>query len=137
MDGQITIIEWLEDKDLEEKYPIPRLSKRWLDEEGWTDDWHYADRETPPEDEYYYTVWLTQLRSDKETTYTYTYALYSEGNWYVFNSTTDKWQPPFHWYKALIGWVRMPNAYQKDEAFVRKIGKDIDKDKYKRWEVAI
>ena len=134
-DGQMTISDWMHDRAFEESYPIPTLSKRWLDEEGWIDTWHYADKETPPEDDYYYTVWLQEMRKGEES-YNYQYALFSDGEWYVWNCTTKMWQPKFPWMKFIIGWVRMPLKYQQDQNFIQRIGADIDRVKYKehwRW----
>jgi hypothetical protein len=130
-EGQLSLTDCLNFRTL---YPIPRLQKRWLDEEGWTDDWHYADKETPTKDDYYHTFWQVRLRKDKEYEYQYTYttALFHEGSWYLYNHTTKKWQPPFPWYTILIGWVVMPAVYQQSEAFISTIGADIDKDKYRR-----
>lgn len=128
-DGQMTISEWLQDRPYEERFPIPKLSKRWLDEEGWVDTWHYADKEKPPEDDYYYTVWMM-----KNGDYNYQYSAYSDGEFYVWNSTTKKWQPKYRWYDFIIAWVRLPKAYEQDEAFIQRIGAEIDKEKYKEWE---
>lgn len=129
--GQLSLTDCMSYREL---YPIPRLQKRWLNEEGWTDDWHYADEETPVREDYYFTVWQTKLRKDREYEYSFSYtnALFHEGKWYLYNSTTKKWQPPFPWYCFLIGWVEMPTAYQQAESFIKTVGADIDKSKYRR-----
>ena len=128
-EGQLSLTDCLNFRTL---YPIPRLQKRWLDEEGWTDDWHYADEETPETDDYYFTFWKTSIvQSDS---YTYTTALFHEGEWYLYNNTTKKWQRPFSWYKLLIGWVAMPSAYQQSETFISQVGADIERRNDERFD---
>ena len=132
-EGQLSLSDCF--PSYEDLYPIPRLSKRYLNEEGWLDDWHYADKEQPTKGDYYYTFWQIKLHRNKEEYhYTYTTALFYEGKWYLYNSTTHKRQPPFRWYTLLIGWVAMPTMYQQSKSFIKSVGADIDKEKYMRRE---
>lgn len=94
-------------------YPIPKLAKRWRDEEGYIDDWHYVDEEQPTENDYYWTVWLFN------DCYIYEYGRYVDG-WQQFNDATKKWQEPFK-FNSIIAWMKLPTRYAVAPDFIRRI----------------
>ena len=67
-DGQLNIFDVIADKkkELDKKYDIPRDYQK---EEGWTDDWHYTEMETPKEHGIYYCI--THLFNSEHYNYTY------------------------------------------------------------------
>lgn len=114
MDGQMTIFDYLTDilKELELKYPIPRLDKKWRDEEGWCDDWHYCQIEQPEVDDIYCGI----VYYTKEEYYNYTYLLWigTRQKWYIFDSWWKKWIEPRQGTFPLA-WVRVPKFFREND----------------------
>ena len=86
------------------QYPIPRLPKKYLSEEGWWDDWHYTDEEQPTESNIYYTIYLWK------DCYMYTYMYFENGKWYEADTWFKKWQKPSH---DPFAWVGIPSRYME------------------------
>lgn len=110
-DGQLNIADYLSDqrKRMEEKYQIPR-NKKWQREEGWSDDWHYTELETPPESKVYYTI------HQFKNSYIYGYSAWAKGFWWYFDSYGKKWNPIRPDLKEIripFAWVEIPGLYMK------------------------
>ena len=115
-DGQMTITDWMNERDFSEIYPIPKLSKKVREDEGWCDDWHYCDKETPPETDVYYGIVIFN------ETYIYTYLAWAKNKWWEWESYQGKWMPVCHFNKPLA-WVRIPLLYRKrDTSLHDKLG---------------
>ena len=86
------------------QYPIPRLPKKYLTEEGWWDDWHYTDEEQPAESNVYFAI------QDFHGCYMYTYMYYSEERgWFGADDWFKTWRKrgdPF-------AWVGIPSKYMQ------------------------
>ena len=120
-DGQMTFDDLLNNKkhELEQKHPIYRLPKETLREEGWVDDWHYAELENPDEDDVYYGI--TLWGSDSNT-YNYGYiAWVSNKGWYVWDSWKHVWRQNTH--RNVLAWVRIPSLYRRvDKGLHERLG---------------
>ena len=119
MDGQITIFDYCDSrlKKLKEQYPIPKLSKEILSEEGWVDDWHYCEIETPEEVGVYFTI--SELPNSEY--WSYTYRAWAFGKWWWW----DGWRHSFFPEKERrpFAWVRIPSMYlQKDKSLKERLG---------------
>ncbi len=98
-------------QELDEKYAIPREHQK---EEGWTDDWHYTELETPTETGIYYCI------KDNTDYYNYTYMAWAYGHWWAYagygtkwliiweGSKRDEWLKPF-------AWVTVPDLYYRTD----------------------
>lgn len=100
--------------ELDAKYEIPR---KYQKEEGWTDDWHYTELETPKEHGIYYCIHYGY----NADFYMYTYMAWAYGHWWAYagygtkwliireGTRRDEWMRPF-------AWVTVPDLYyRKDE----------------------
>ena len=117
-DGQISLNQFMDkQKELEQRYPIPRLKQEYLSREGWTDDWHYADVETPDESDVYYSI---QLWGDQ---YFYTYSAFANKKWFWWDSWGKTWKPMDKSHRILLAWVQIPSLYrQQDSALHEMLG---------------
>ena len=112
-DGQLNIFDVIADKkkELDKKYDIPRDYQK---EEGWTDDWHYTEMETPKEHGIYYCI--THLFNSEH--YNYTYMAWAYGHWWAYagygtkwllvRGERRKWMQPF-------AWVTVPDLYYRTD----------------------
>lgn len=110
---QMTIDDLMQSKrhEFEQKYPIYRLPKATLREEGWVDDWHYAELENPEEDDVYYGI--TLWGSDGNT-YNYGYiAWVSNKGWYVWDSWKKTWKK--NTLRNVLAWVQIPSLYRRED----------------------
>jgi hypothetical protein len=114
-DGQINIYDWLKDEKptkekLDAKYEIPRDHQK---EEGWTDDWHYTELETPKEHGIYYCIHYG-LNSDF---YNYTYMAWAYDHWWAYAGYGDKWLIVNERRKWLhpFAWVTVPDLYYRTD----------------------
>ena len=115
-DGQMTINEWMLDKSIEEKYPIPKPNDRNRALEGWSDDWHYCDIESPSEPDVYYGILLFG------DCYIYTYIAWAKNKWWQWDSYKMEWKSVAHFNKPLA-WTQIPVLYrQKDTSLHDKLG---------------
>ena len=116
-DGQMTISEYYnKQKELEGKYPIPRLSPQLRRDEGWTDDWHYLEVEKPTENDVYYTI---EVYKDL---YMYKYNAYTSGMWFWWDSWFKRWNR-FNDDDVILAWVQIPSIYrQKDTSLHEMLG---------------
>lgn len=107
MDGQISIFDYCDSRlqRLKDKYPIPRLSKDILSEEGWIDDWHYCEIEEPDEVGVYFTI--SELSNSEY--WTYTYRAWAFGKWWHWDFWTHKFRQET--FKQPFAWVRIPSKY--------------------------
>lgn len=120
MDGQITLEQFLDEKlqHLKKYYPIPRLSPKVRADEGWFDDWHYADIEQPTENDVYYTITLHH-----GSNYNYTYRAYANGKWFTWNAWNKEWEQVTELHSTLLAWVRIPSKYrQTDKSLHERLG---------------
>ena len=107
MDGQITLTDYMADLEAAKYRPeIPKLDKRWLEEERWIDDWHYTCDELPPEADIYFTI------HEHYETYMYRYTAYVFGHWYrlLYAEVWGEVEPPF-------AWVRVPLEYRRERRY--------------------
>lgn len=124
MDGQISLFDYQADKlkALKEKYPIPKLEKRWLDLEGWNDNWHYCEMEEPPETDVYYTISLFKSGNGSET-YMYDHKAFHNGAWYHWDSWKKEFRKDYEgFYEKTFAWVRLPNAHRKSQSVQEMFG---------------
>lgn len=116
MKGQIGLAEYMESlkaDTLRARYPIPKLAKKYLDEERWVDDWHYCDEELPPEEGVYYCI------HTHGECYIYGYLAYACGQWWKHIDTPEKWlliHGPTDWMRP-FAWVDLPLEYEKDKTY--------------------
>lgn len=112
--GQMTIWDLRPTKEeLDRKYDIPRDHQK---EEGWTDDWHYTEIETPEENNIYYCIF------ESESGYWhYTYMAWAFGHWWKYAGFGEKWLllRGKHFENDIpFAWVKVPDLYyQRDESF--------------------
>lgn len=114
MKGQMTIFDYQMSltADIKSKYPIPRLDKKWREEEGWVDDWHYCQIEKPDMDDVYCGI----VYYTKQDYYNYTYLLWvsTHDKWYEFDSWWKKWKEPCQ--DAFpLAWVRVPKFFREND----------------------
>jgi hypothetical protein len=122
MADQMTIKDFLPEaklKRLEAQYPIPRHKKKDLIEEGWTDDWHYAEIETPEESDVYYgiTLWGSQ------ESYNYEYIAWEskKKTWYFWDPWEKVWRSKSN--RNVLAWVVIPSLYRKqDKSLHERLG---------------
>lgn len=112
-DGQYTIFECLEnfENTIKEKYKIPKLDKKYIIEEGWWDNWHYTQLETP-ENDVYFTI------TDFGDFWTYNYRAYQDGKWFYWSSWYKRWMPED---KIPFAWVGIPSLYMKRDETLKEI----------------
>lgn len=117
-DGQMTITEWMQERDYSQVYPIPKLSSKVRDEEGWIDDWHYCDKENPSEVDVYWGIML-YLPTD---CYIYGYMAWAKDMWWTWDSYKGQWMHVCSFEKPLA-WVQIPLLYRKkDKGLPDKLG---------------
>ena len=117
MDGQMTIDDWLNDRvsDIEKQYPIPRLSKAIRREEGWVDDWHYCEIESPNQPDVYIGILLF------EDHYNYCYLAWTD-KWHRWDSWKERWKD-IPKYEKPLAWAEIPVMYRKkDVTLPKKLG---------------
>ena len=113
---QITMNDYLEDrrKELEERYPIPEPTSRWMKEEGWYDTWHYSEIEKPEQDDVYYGI------HEFKDCWIYSYVAWARGKWWEWDSWFKKWKPSR---ENIFAWVRIPSRYlQEDKSLHEMLG---------------
>lgn len=113
MEGQISLFTYQKERERRSyriTHPIEPISKRWWDEEGWSDKFHYTDEETPEDNGIYCARVLHNgfdfLNSE--------YALYQDGKWYVWDSWFKVWTDEFEY--TVIGYARIPSKYERCDA---------------------
>jgi hypothetical protein len=111
-EGQLSIFD-LPDrkKELDAKYDIPR---KYQQEEGWTDDWHYTELELPKENGIYYCIHYG-LNSDF---YNYTYMAWAYGHWWAYAGYGEKWllvRGDRHKWMEPFAWVTVPDLYYRTD----------------------
>ena len=104
---QITLDEWI--NDVEIRYPIPRLPKKTLINEGWVDDWHYCAKEQPAESDLYYIIRLSHFG------YMYGYAAW-QGQWLIYDDWNKRWTECAD---KVLAWVIIPAYYRKYDNYLR------------------
>ena len=106
LDGQISIFDLQKVQELDKKYDIPRDYQK---EEGWTDDWHYTEIETPKEHGIYFCI--TELKGGY---YNYTYMAWFHGYWWAYARFGTKWLivngERRDWLRP-FAWVTVPDLY--------------------------
>ena len=113
MDGvQISLFDYLEEKknDIRQRYQIPKLPEKYLKEERWVDDWHYAEEELPEEPGIYYCI------QDRGEHWNYTYLAYAFKHWWAYADFGTKWlfiqgerrewMMPFAWVRVWISFTK-------------------------------
>ena len=112
---QMTIEQLLNDKrqEYDDKYQIPRTNQK---EEGWQDDWHYTDIETPPKTDIYYCI---QKDFKSETGfYNYTYMAWIFNHWWAYSGYGTKWLlvrgERRKWMRP-FAWVEVPDLYYRED----------------------
>lgn len=114
---QMTFEDLLNNKrqELEQRFPIYRLPKDTLREEGWVDDWHYAELESPDCDDVYYGITLWNHGKD----YMYGYiAWVSNKGWYVWDSWKEVWKQNTR--RNVLAWVQIPSLYRREDKSLHK-----------------
>ena len=102
---------------LREEYDIQLPKKKYQEEDGYCDVWHYTDEEQPTDMDIYYTVqaWFGDP--------VWTYSAYADGKWYYWNTTLEKWnQIEGSALKiSVICWMQIPvNQRRKDKSLKDK-----------------
>ena len=111
--GQLNIFDVIADKkkELDKKYDIPRDYQK---EEGWTDDWHYTEMETPKEHGIYYCI--THLFNSEH--YNYTYMAWAYGHWWAYAGYGTKWllvRGERREWMLPFAWVTVPDLYYRTD----------------------
>ena len=122
--GQISLFDYQEQKrkEIEKLLPIPKLDKRWIEQEQWIDDWHYCELEEPPETDVYYTISLFTSRNGSET-YIYNHKAFYNGNWYHWDSWKKEFRKDYPgFYEKTFAWVRLPNVHRKSKSVMEMLG---------------
>ena len=111
MDGQLTIFDYQTDrrKELEKRLPIPRLDKKYLDEEGYIDDWHYCEIEQPEYTDVYWTISL----SKRNEYYHYEYKAFARGVWWYWCSWRKQWFIDDGSIHQIFAWMQIPSKYRQ------------------------
>ena len=98
-------------EELDAKYNIPRDYQK---KEGWTDDWHYTELETPAEHGIYYVI--HELRNSDH--WDYTYMAWFHGYWWAYAGYGNKWlicnDKPREW-MIPFAWVEVPDLYYRTD----------------------
>ena len=121
MDGQLTIFDYQTDrrKELEKRLPIPRLDKKYLDEEGYIDDWHYCELEQPEYTDVYWTISL----SKRHEYYHYEYKAFARGVWWYWCSWRKQWFIDDGSVHQIFAWMQIPSKYrQVDKSLHERLG---------------
>ena len=103
LDGQISIFDLQKVQELDKKYDIPRDYQK---KEGWTDDWHYTEIETPKEHGIYFCI--TELKGGH---YNYTYMAWFHGYWWAYARFGTKWLIVNGERRRPFAWVTVPDLY--------------------------
>lgn len=113
-EGQLNIFDVIQTdelkRQLDAKYDIPRDHQK---EEGWTDDWHYTEMETPTETGIYYCITLL-----KSGYYNYTYMAWAYGHWWAYAGYGEKWlliRGNRHKWLEPFAWVTVPDLYYRTD----------------------
>ena len=98
-------------EELDAKYNIPRDYQK---KEGWTDDWHYTEIETPAENGIYYVI--HEIRNSDY--WNYTYMAWFHGYWWAYAGYGNKWlicnDKPREW-MIPFAWVEVPDLYYRTD----------------------
>lgn len=128
---QIELKDYLEElrNNIRQRYPIPKLSEKYRQEERWVDDWHYVAEELPPEPGIYYCI------QECKDFYNYTYLAYAFGHWWAYagfgtewlliRGRREEWMMPF-------AWVRVPDLYYAKDTHYQFLSENFVKQK--DWE---
>ena len=111
MDEQITIDGYLSEKldAIKERYPIPDIGK-YKSLEGWTDDWHYCEMDSPKQPGVYYGI---AIFGENET-YIYSYYAWAKGKWWSWDSWRNKWKK-LPCFETMLAWTQIPSMYRKND----------------------
>ena len=114
-EGQLNIFDIVRTNEqkaaLDAKYEIPRDHQK---EEGWTDDWHYTEMETPTETGIYFCI-THGLNSDY---YNYTYMAWFHDNWWAYAGYGEKWllvRGDRRKWMEPFAWVTVPDLYYRTD----------------------
>ena len=134
-------------EELDAKYEIPRNYQK---EEGWTDDWHYTELETPEEPNIYYCINILHPSGH----YNYTYMAWAYDHWWMYAGYGEKWmiindrrekETPFAWVTVPDLYYRTDESYQflfehfvteKDWNYEKKM-MEIREEHAERWKCCI
>jgi len=111
---QIELLDYLaelEQKSIRSKYPIPRLTKKYLDKEGWWDDYHYFEEEKPEHSDVY---WGIKLWND---TYIYGYYAWYSNKWHSWDTWFKKWIEIDN--DQILAWCGIPSLYLQTDASLK------------------
>lgn len=108
---------------LDKKYG---LSRKYKDEDGWPDDWHYSEMELPAEAGIYFAV--SPLSDSKY--YNFRYLAWAHKHWWV-NVRTDR----VKWYlldedcfrdrgSIPFAWMMIPDKYQRNDETLHRMYAD-------------
>jgi len=120
MDGQITIFEYQDQRrrEIEKRLPIPRIDKKYLDEEGYCDVWHYCELEEPKETNVYWTISVS-----KNDYYHYNYKAFARGVWWRWCSWRKQWYVDDDFIDKIFAWMEIPLRYrQVDKSLHERLG---------------
>lgn len=108
---------------LDKKY---KLSRKYKDDDGWSDDWHYSEMELPKEAGIYFCA--SPLSDSKY--YNFRYLAWAHKHWWV-NVRTDR----IKWYmldedcfrdrnSIPFAWMEIPDKYQRDDETLHRMYAD-------------
>lgn len=108
---------------LDKKY---KLSRKYKDEDGWSDDWHYSEMELPTEAGIYFCA---SSLPDSEY-YNFRYLAFAHKHWWV-NVRTDR----VKWYlldedcirdrsSIPFAWMMIPDKYQRNDETLHRMYAD-------------
>ena len=108
---------------LDKKY---KLSRKYKDEDGWSDDWHYSEMELPAEPGIYFAA--SPLPDSKY--YNFRYLAWAHKHWWV-NVRIDR----VKWYlldedcirdrgDIPFAWMEIPDKYQREDETLHRMYAD-------------
>ena len=109
---------------LDAKY---KLSRKYKDEDGWPDDWHYSEMELPTETGIYFCA--SPLSDSKY--YNFRYLAWSHKHWWVNLGISGK----VKWYlldeddirmrnSIPFAWMEIPDKYQREDETLHRMYAD-------------
>ena len=94
---------------LRKKYDLQLPSKRWLEEDGYCDIWHYTDEENPDEVDIYWCFAQNYKKYEHSG-----YYAWAKDKWWWYDTWKHEWKS-CNDNHVVIGWMKIPtNQRNKD-----------------------
>lgn len=117
LEGQLSIFDLKPFTDYRGKYNLELPSKRWIEEDGYIDIWHYTDEEEPEEIDVYWSYRLSFQKYDNGG-----YSAWAKGKWWYWDNWLKEWKE-CNKNHVVIAFMKIPTIQRrKDVALQEMLG---------------